>query len=186
MFFFSSYFFTVRKRLHRSKRSGAQFREVTAVLRKLQKTKERFRTRRAWIVFGDHWHHVAVSIGILNRDNDHLRSVAVVPEASGDCDHLEQRRRRAIQQVQHRIGVAGRVVAGRKMNKHLCGHTTSRTCGQSTRPWAPVRRWDSNADNVVQSRAHPQHFTPNSAGSYASCDASQRSVTSSACPFRRA
>ena len=29
-----------------------------------------------------------------------------------------------------------------------------------------------------------QHFTPNSAGSYASYDASQRSVTSSASPFR--
>jgi hypothetical protein len=57
---------------------------------------------------------------------------------------------------------------------------------------------DKNPDNVVQSHvsqfigprvthmSDSQHFTPNSAGSYATFDASQRSVTSSASPLRRA
>jgi hypothetical protein len=58
--------------------------------------------------------------------------------------------------------------------------------GNESRNWLGGR--DSNPDTVVQSLAQisPQHFTLNSAGSYASCDANHRSVTSSASPLRRA
>ena len=44
----------------------------------------------------------------------------------------------------------------------------------------------SDAFLISGTLVESQHFTLNSAGSYASCDESQRSVTSSASPFRRA
>ena len=56
---------------------------------------------------------------IVSSSRHDGRREPVVPEARRDRDHLEQKRRRAVQQVQHRIGVAGRVITGRQANEHL-------------------------------------------------------------------
>jgi hypothetical protein len=84
-----------------------------------------------------------------------------------------------------------------QLGRWRCHRTSGRFCNQISQILLPL--WKLGLGEVSgppnerrpcrrYQRRHtdPQHFTPNSAGSYASDDCSHRSVTSSASPFRRA